>query len=63
MPSMALNRNYKLHWSNNARFKVHSSKTFLHVTRNKLRHRHHLALYIASCISMCNTLLVLRVLV
>ena len=40
---------------------VHASKNFLHVTWNKLRHRHHLALYSASCISMCNTLLVLRV--
>ena len=57
MPSMALNRNYKLRLSNGARFMVHASNNFLHVTRNKLRHRHHLAR-----ISMCNTLLALRVL-
>ena len=62
MPSMAINRNYKLHWSNSARFMVHASINSLHVTRNKVRNRHHLALYFASCISVCNTLLVLRVL-
>ena len=54
MPSMALNGNYKLRRSNGARFMVDASKNFLHVTRNKLRHRHHLALYSAFCISMCN---------
>ena len=52
LPSMALNHNYKLRRRNSARFMVHASKTFLHVTRNKLRHRHHLTLYSASCISM-----------
>ena len=37
MPSMALNRNYKLRRSNCACCMVHTSKNFLHVTRNKLR--------------------------
>ena len=59
MPSMALNRNFKLRRSNCARFMVHASKNSLHVTLNKLRNQHHLALYCASCISVCNTLLVL----